>query len=58
MSAIGVNKMNNFLHFILRKVIFLSIAKAMAYHHDAVVHIIAEGVYHHTKCVFCRLDDI
>ena len=22
------------------------------------VYIIAEGVYHHTKCVFCRLDDI
>ena len=22
------------------------------------VYIIAVGVYHHTKCVFCRLDDI
>ena len=22
------------------------------------VYIIAEGVYHHTKCAFCRLDDI
>ena len=26
--------------------IFLSIAKAMVYHHDAVVDIITEGVYH------------
>ena len=32
--------------------IFLSKPTGLVYRHDAVVHIIAEGVYHHTKCVF------
>ena len=42
-------------------VLFLSKPTGLVYHHDAVVYIIAEGVYHHTfRCVLkiCRLDDI
>ena len=31
--------------------IFLSIAKAMVYHHDAVVDIITKGVYHQPQAV-------
>ena len=39
--------------------IFLFKPTGLVYHHDAVVYIIAEGVYHHTEGVyFCRLDDI
>ena len=43
------------------EVLFLSIAEAMAYHHDAVVDIISPfgAVSHHAlACIFLRLDDI
>ena len=42
-----------------RVVLFLSIAKAMVYHHAARVYLITEGVYHQPQAVLCfRNDDI
>ena len=42
-----------------RPVVFLSIAKAMAYHHAARVYFITEGVYHQPQAAFSfRNDDI
>ena len=40
-------------NLVLRNEIFLSKPTGLVYHHDAVVYIIAKGVYHHTfRCVF------
>ena len=42
-----------------RPVDFLSIAKAMVYHHAARVYLITEGVYHQPQAAFSfRNDDI
>ena len=39
-------------HSFKRTSVFLSKPTGLVYHHDAVVYIIAVGVYHHTKCAF------
>ena len=44
----------------LRSQVLFSIqSEGLVYHHDAVVYIIAVGVYHYVyECIFLRIDDI